>query len=351
MTQLLALIRDEIAANGPISVARYMELALQHPVHGYYRQRNPLGAEGDFVTAPDISQMFGELIGLWCADVWRQMGKPDDFLLLELGPGRGTLMQDALRATAKIAGFHQASHLWLLESDAPLIAEQKKRLAAHDPVHCADLTQLPALPLLVVANEFFDALPIRQFMKTGAEWRERMVANQDGGLAFVEGEAVDAPEVSDTSATSFLESSPLSLAFMQKLATHIARHGGAGLFIDYGYVAPNGGSTLQAVARHAYAPVLERPGEVDLTAHVDFTALRQMAEWSGARAWGPVGQGAFLESLGIELRAAQLNHNATPEQAEAIRASVHRLTDSSQMGVLFKVLGIASPALQVAGFP
>lgn len=179
-------MRNIIEAEGPVTVARYMELALQHPEHGYYRKRDPLGAEGDFVTAPEVSQMFGELIGLWCADVWRQMGKPEAFTLLELGPGRGTLMQDGFAcATAKITGFHLAMKLRLFESDAVLREAQTKKLGDYNPVYIDDFEQLPEAPLLVIANEFFDSLPVRQFVKTKEGWCERRVGLVDGHLAFV----------------------------------------------------------------------------------------------------------------------------------------------------------------------
>ncbi|MDD5586147.1 MAG: SAM-dependent methyltransferase [Alphaproteobacteria bacterium] len=390
MTALLAIVRDIIADEGPITVARYMELALQHPEHGYYRNHDPLGKDGDFVTAPEISQMFGELIGLWCAEAWQQSGRPDSFVLLELGPGRGTLLQDALRATEKIAGFHRAMRLVMIECNAALRKQQQEKLTAHKPEYIGGPGQLPSMPLLFVANEFFDALPVRQFVKTQLGWRERLVDFQDGKLAFAEGEVLNdffaedivaaiprkvmtfpAPCVPRSGSETeppvycpananeaedherlFYETSPQSLGLMQQLSAHIARHGGAGLIVDYGYAAPPGMETLQAVSRHQFADVLTNPGEADLTTHVDFSALKLIAGHEGAHVAGPVGQGAFLRALGIELRAKQLKHNAAREQSDAVDAALHRLTDADQMGVLFKVMGVLSPDIkETAGFP
>ena len=347
MSALLPILRDLIASEGPISVARYMDIALQHPQHGYYRRHDPLGMQGDFITAPEISQIFGELIGLWCAEAWRGMGKPQSFILLELGPGRGTLMQDALRATAKIAGFHQALKLWLLESNETLRQAQRDKLAAHDPVHVTDLAQVPPLPLIVVANEFFDALPIQQFMQTKEGWRERLVGLVGDGIGFAD-EALLPQEAT----VAITEISPLSLSFMRQIALHVAQHGGAGLIVDYGYAAPLGSSTLQAVRRHERADLFADPGEADLTALVDFAALAATIARQGLQVAGPVGQGAFLQAMGIDLRAAQLKHKATPQQAAALDSGVTRLTEAAQMGTLFKVLGfVRNAGEELAGFP
>ena len=305
MNVLAGIIRVLIEKSGPISLARYMELALQHPEHGYYRKGDPLGGGGDFVTAPEISQMFGEMIGLWCVEAWRAMGKPEHFILAELGPGRGTLMQDTLRATAKIHGFHQAMELYLMESSETLRASQQEKLAVHLPAYIDDLEKLPPMPALIVANEFFDALPIRQFEKTAEGWRERLVMADGDEL-----EIVLAPP--DQSFMLFIpeserekpigtvhEASLPALAVMKQLAKHIAAHGGAALIVDYGYAVPAGKATLQATSGHRHADVLERPGEVDLTAHVDFSALKQVAQAQGAAVQGPIGQGEFLQVLGI----------------------------------------------------
>jgi NADH dehydrogenase [ubiquinone] 1 alpha subcomplex assembly factor 7 len=350
MTALLPHIAEIIKKRGPVSVADYMELALQHPEHGYYRKGDPLGLGGDFITSPEISQMFGEMVGLWCADVWRQMGKPAKFALVEFGPGRGTLMQDTLRATAKISGFHEAMNLFLLESSETLQATQHEKLAPHRPAYLADLAALPRLPMIVLANEFLDALPIRQFEKTFEGWAERKVGLDDeGDLAFVlqpldpAGMFVIAEGFKDALPGTVYEISFAALTVMRDLARHIVAQGGAALIIDYGPVEPSGKPTLQAVSKHGYADVLAHPGDDDLTSHVDFAALKSTALAQEALVDGPIGQGEFLATLGIELRASQLKQNATPEQVKDIDAALRRLIDPAEMGTLFKALGISSP--------
>jgi SAM-dependent MidA family methyltransferase len=350
------LIREQILAKGPMSIASYMDLALQHPEFGYYRQHDPLGASGDFITAPEVSQMFGEMIGLWCADIWQQMAMPSAVTLLEMGPGRGTLMQDALRATAKIKGFHDAMDLQLLETNASLCKQQQERLLAYLPVHIDNLAQLPPQPLIAVANEFFDALPIRQFEKTGDGWCERLVGVHNGELAMTLSPPTQdflmlLPEaVREAVVGTVHEISLPSLAILRQIAKHIAHHGGGFLVIDYGYNEVSGLASLQAVLRHAPVTIFERPGEVDLTAHVDFGALRMVAGGQNIKVTGPVGQGVFLQAMGIELRATQLKLRADIEQAKAIDTALARLTDIEQMGQLFKVMAITSPTIQPAGF-
>lgn len=327
-------------------LARFMELALQHPSYGYYAAGDPLGGQGDFITSPEISQLFGEMIGLWAAEIWRLSERPASFALLELGPGRGTLMQDALRATAKVAGFHEAMRLYLLESNATLREKQTEKLAAYAPVYLDDLSDLPPVPLIAVANEFFDALPVRQYIRTLQGWRERLVDWNGERFVFVHGqEDVPLPLPADF---SFHEVSPQALALVQQLAESVAARGGAGLIVDYGYAVPAGHDTLQAVSHHESVPVLDRPGQVDLTAHVDFTALAIAAQKKGARPTGIAPQGDFLRAMGIELRAAQLKKAATDTQAKDIDSALNRLTDSFQMGVLFKVLAFSHPDLPSA---
>lgn len=350
MTALPPHIAEIIKKRGPISIAEYMELALQHPEHGYYKKGDPLGLGGDFITSPEISQMFGEMIGLWCADVWRQMGRPSRLALAEFGPGRGTLMQDALRATAKISGFHDALNLFLLESSETLQATQHEKLAQHRPSYLVDATALPRLPTILIANEFFDALPIRQFEKTFQGWAERKVGlDENGKLAFVL-EPLDpavmfviAEGMKDAMPGTVYEISFAALTIMRDLARHLAQQGGAALIVDYGPVEPSGKPTLQAVSKHGSAEILDNPGDNDLTAHVDFAALKATALAQEALALGPIGQGEFLTTLGIELRAGQLKQNAAPEQAKEIDVALHRLTDPAEMGSLFKALAIASP--------
>lgn len=352
-TELDAIIRDLIAKNGPLSVADYMQLALQHPAHGYYMKGDPLGVAGDFTTAPEISQIFGELLGAWCADMWRRLGKPDPFVLLEMGPGRGTLMQDALRATQKVDGFQKAMRLALLETNATLKEAQEARIGQFHPGYLTDMAALPDMPVIAMANEFFDALPIRQYVRTNGAWHERMIACEGDALTFVLDKTpspLPLPEDKD-----FFEVAPLGLTLMQTLASHIATHRGAALVVDYGYVNAGGTNTLQAVSGHAPAPVLERAGAVDLTAHVDFTALKLAAEKGGSHVPEIVTQGSFLQALGIDLRAWQLKMHASGEQALAIDAAVSRLTGSStpeQMGTLFKVMAVVSKEQRdVPGFP
>lgn len=350
---IMAIIR----ADGAISIARFMELALQHPEHGYYRTHNPLGKDGDFTTAPEISQMFGELIGLWLVDCWQKMGRPDPFVLLELGPGRGTLMADALRATARVSGFHAALQLFLLDSNATLQAKQLAVLGEYHPIHISYLDEIPKLPLLVVANEFFDALPIRQFVKQPQGWSERIVGLHDDRLVFTLSPPDPAillliPESLHEALENFVyEISPIGIATMQQLASLIHAQTGAGLVFDYGYATPSGQGTLQAVARHASVPILDNVGQQDLTAHVHFGLLKLAAEKAGLKCFGAVGQGDFLQAMGIEIRAAHLQRSATPEQEAAITSALHRLTHPDEMGVLFKALAFASPPLtEVAGF-
>ncbi|MDP9126893.1 MAG: SAM-dependent methyltransferase [Pseudomonadota bacterium] len=349
MSELLRYMQTLIEKRGPLSIADYMELTLQHPEFGYYRHGDPLGKEGDFVTAPEISQMFGEMVGLWCAEIWKQMGRPAEFVLLELGPGRGTLLADALRATAKISGFQQALRLHLLESNATLRQTQQQKLAAYSPVYISDASQLAAMPVLAIANEFFDALPVRQFEKTFHGWAERLVEMESGKLSFAT-RPVDAvhallipKDLQDANPGTVYEVSLPSLATMRDLGGHVARHGGAALIIDYGYIQISGRPTLQAVHNHAYVGVLDRPGETDITAHVDFGALKAAATHGGAHVSGPLGQGDFLRALGVELRAAQLKKTASPAQAVAIDSALHRLTSGDEMGSLFKVMAIAAP--------
>ena len=348
-------LRRRIAAEGPLTVAEFMAEALGHPRHGYYTRRDPLGAAGDFITAPEISQMFGELIGLWCAVVWQDMGAPDPVVVVELGPGRGTLMADVLRAAATAPGFLGAARLHLVETSPVLRARQEEALAApvlgNAPVWHGSLDGVPEGPMLLVANEFFDALPVRQFQRTDEGWRERRVdAGEDGGFRFVV--APPAPldplamkRLADAPEGGVIEVCPAGLALAGVIGGRVARHGGAALIVDYGPAESAAGETLQAVKGHAYHRVLETPGEADLTAHVDFAGLAAAAIESGAAAFGPVPQGTFLESLGIGARAEALRVGATAGQASDIRSAHRRLVDESEMGTLFKALAVAHPEM------
>ncbi|KQU47518.1 ATP synthase subunit beta [Sphingomonas sp. Leaf339] len=323
-----------IALGGPIPVSQYMAAANCH----YYATRDPLGAAGDFTTAPEISQMFGELVGLWCADLWDRAGRPTTHWV-ELGPGRGTLAADARRAMAK-AGFEPAVHF--VETSPVLRAAQAA--AVPGATFYETVESLPDdAALLVVANEFFDALPIRQLLR-GAQWRERLVACQDTLFLPIAGkpvpDAIIPDPLRDAPAGSILEVAPAAVGVIRALAARIARQGGAMLAIDYGYEGPALGDTLQAVKSHAYANPFEAPGEQDLTAHVDFTTLAAAAQSAGAVAWGPIEQGEWLVKLGIDHRAAALAR-ATPDRGEAIAAERVRLV--GDMGALFKALAITAP--------
>lgn len=346
-----------IAAHGPISVARYMAEALGHPTDGYYTTRDPLGAKGDFVTAPEISQMFGELIGAWCADVWHQMDRPPVFRLVELGPGRGTLMSDALRATRKVEGFVDAADLHLVEISPVLRQQQAETLAAYRPTWHDAFDQVPDGPLIVVANELFDALPVHQFAFAGGQWRERLidVGANGTGLRFVLGPVTEdwpAPQVDTAQApppAAIRERCPSGSALIGEIGHRVAVHGGAALVVDYGYDQPGFGDTVQAVHNHEPVDVLAAPGEDDLCAHVDFVALREAVCGTNATAWGPVTQAHFLAAIGLEARAATLK-KAAPDAGGEIDAAVTRLTASDQMGSLFKVLALTSAGLTPAGF-
>jgi SAM-dependent MidA family methyltransferase len=313
----------------------------------YYATRDPLGSAGDFTTAPEISQMFGELIGLWCADLWDRAGRPD-IAWVELGPGRGTLAADALRAMAR-AGLAPPVHF--VETSPVLRGAQAERVP--EAIWHDDVSTLPRdQPLIVIANEFFDALPIRQLVSTGAGWHERLVACQDILFLPIAGKQVPdtviPPALRDSPPGSIIETSPASVAVMRTLAQAIAAQGGAVLAIDYGYEGPAIGDTLQAVRAHAFANPFDTPGEQDLTAHVDFATLAAAALAEGTRASPVIGQGALLTALGIDARAAALG-KAAPERAAGIAADKARLTEA--MGTLFKALAITAPAWpEPAGF-
>ena len=346
MNALEKIIREIIAKQGAISLAAYMELALQHPDYGYYTVREPLGREGDFITAPEISQMFGEMIGVWCVETWKSMGRPNPFALVELGPGRGTMMQDILRATANVSGFHEAKQLCLLDSDKALRSVQKEKLSDSAPCYFDDIDQLPPMPAIILANEFFDALPVRQFQKTFQGWAEHMVTVVNDALVMserlLEGieENLIPATARDSAPGTVIEFSPKAQNIMRDVARRVATQQGAVLVVDYGYVALSGAATMQAVSKHQHADIFDRPGEVDLTAHVDFTSLAAAAGETGVSVSPVIGQGEFLRNLGIDIRADALKKRATLPQAAAIDAALKRLTEPDQMGILFKVMEI-----------
>lgn len=341
-------LRNRIATEGPISVATFMAEATAH----YYATRTAFGTDGDFVTAPDISQMFGELLGLWAVDAWTRMGRPQPFALIELGPGRGALMADALRAARLDPAFGEAASLHLVETSARLRALQAERLAAHRPAWHDDLDAVPELPAILIGNEFLDALPIRQFVRQGDGFHERMIGlDASGALCFglaAEPTAIAhllTPRQAAAPAGSLVEICQPARALIARLGQRFAVEPGYAIFIDYGAPVSGIGDTLQAVARHRFVDPLSKPGAVDLTAHVDFGALAREAVAAGLAVFGPIDQGLFLRRIGIELRAESLKRRATPGQAADIDAAVERLTGDEAMGTLFQAIAFASPGL------
>lgn len=360
---ILARLLRLIDQWGALTVADYMSAVLTAERDGYYMKADPLGAAGDFITAPEISQMFGELIGLWCVDCWQKMGAPNPVVLAEAGPGRGTLMADALRAAGQVPAFRAAAQVHLIEVSPALKAKQAATLAPYLPAGQVSwhdtIGDLPEGPLLLIMNEFLDALPVRQFQRSDGGWRERViVANPDGdGLSFALGPSdplishLIPPEARDAPVDSIIEVSPAVEAQMMEVCERLARQAGAALIIDYGHTAPRFHSSLQAVRRHRYHPFLDRPGEADLTAHVNFFQLTKLAAQAGIGVQGPTTQGRFLQQLGIDVRAQHLCAKATGPQAKEIMSAKDRLTDPGQMGEPFKVLAITSAGLAgVAGF-
>lgn len=326
-----------ITLGGPMTVAQFMAAANAH----YYASRDPLGAAGDFITAPEISQIFGELIGLWLADIWNRGGRPEAHYV-ELGPGRGTLASDALRAMTK-AGLRPSVHF--VETSPVLRAMQAKRIP--DAIWHDDVTTLPETgALLIVANEFFDALPVHQMIRREHAWHERRIACQDTIFLPVVGkklpDEIIPPSLKNAQPGSIIETSPASIAIVRALAKRLVAQGGAALVIDYGYDGPALGETLQAVKGHGFANPLDAPGEHDLSAHVDFATLASMAVLCGARVSGPVSQGDFLAGVGIVERAAALA-KAQPGRGDEIAEACRRLTHPSEMGSLFRVMAFTAP--------
>jgi NADH dehydrogenase [ubiquinone] 1 alpha subcomplex assembly factor 7 len=348
MTALDAALRRRIAEQGPITLADYMAACLTDPAHGYYRRGDPLGEAGDFTTAPEISQMFGELLGLWAAETWQQMGAPNKVRLIELGPGRGTLMADALRAVRQAApAFAAALDLHLVEINPSLRARQRQALGDTPASWHERIDSLPPGPALIVANEFFDALPIRQFVREADGWHERMVGLAGDRLAYVSGPPVAEPPIepahADAPVGAIAEIGAVAQSVVATLVARLCASGGVLLLIDYGPARSAPGDSLQALRRHQKVDPLAAPGDSDLTAHVDFAALARVARASEAVAFGPVAQGVFLNRLGIVARAAMLARRATAAQARDIEAACRRLIGDSEMGTLFKVLAIAGP--------
>jgi NADH dehydrogenase [ubiquinone] 1 alpha subcomplex assembly factor 7 len=345
----------EIEKNGPMPVAAFMGAAAAH----YYATKDPFGTEGDFTTAPEISQMFGEMIGAWLVDVWMQMGQPEKVQLIELGPGRGTLMADIMRTVSSWPEFKAAVTIHMIETSPQLRQAQANVLKAYRPTWYDRLEEVPIGVSLIVANEFFDALPIHQFKKTKGAWQERAVGYdplEDNFFFTTVPLSFDIatlmpPEFLEMPDGCIFEVSPASLGVMDVLCRRIADHSGAALIVDYGHTVPGLGDTLQSVSRHKYSDVLDNPGGKDITAHVDFSTLKTVAQ-EIVEVHGAVTQAAFLKSLGIEQRAEKLAVGATDEQKRDIATGLHRLTASAEMGHFFKVMGLTPKSLEIipAGF-
>lgn len=358
MDTLEAKIKRLIAETGPMSVADYMAHCLFDPEHGYYTTREPFGAAGDFTTAPEVSQMFGELVAVWLYSAWTVLDKPMPATLAEIGPGRGTLMKDMLRTLAQIgADFLQDTRVALVET-SPRLARVQKETLADAPVRArwfSRLEDVPDGPLFIVGNELFDALPVRQYVKTPEGWRERVVAlDKTRKLAFMAGPgapdlALLPPEAAGAPDGAIAELAPARTALMETIAARIAGNGGAGLFIDYGHERPGIGDTLQAVRRHEYDEVLAHPGEADLTAHVDFAALAAAARPHGLGA-AVMTQGDFLLAMGLLERAGRLGAGRAREEQERIRDAVERLAGPDQMGRLFKAMAVLPRGTAVPPF-
>ena len=349
---LLDRLKAEIATAGPMGVADYMNRCLHDPASGYYATWPAIGEDGDFVTAPMVSQMFGELIGLWAVETWRRLGDPARVLLVEAGPGTGTLMVDALRAARLAPHFIAAAELWLIETSAQLICHQKVALA-ESPLapHWVDgLSDLPDdAPVLLVANELLDCLAADQLVRTEAGWAERRVGlNDQGDLVFGLAPLLDRPGAIEAPIGAVVEISPAQQAFGAQLGERVARRGGAALLIDYGRDEPGFGDTLQALKRHQRVDPLGCPGEADLTVHADFPAVLGAARAANAST-AILTQGEFLRRLGIEQRAAALA-KARPDQAPRIGRQLERLIGDDQMGLLFKAACIHSAGLAPPGF-
>jgi NADH dehydrogenase [ubiquinone] 1 alpha subcomplex assembly factor 7 len=352
MTALKTILLDEIDCAGPMALADYMARALGDATHGYYMQRQPFGIAqehgGDFITAPEVSQMFGELLGAWCADLWQRAGCPAPFALVELGPGRGTLMADALRAATHAKGFADAAQVHFVET-SPRLRLLQQQAIPHAQWHDS-VTSLPALPSIVLANEFFDALPIAQYRRLAEGWETiAIAANRDKtGLVFTKGKTVSNP-FSPTQAGllpeqieigDIVEVSSVVEAVMSEISAHIGRHGGALLAVDYGYAQPRMGDSFQALKHHKPVDPLAEPGLADLTAHVNFALLHRLAGEHGLTAPPVTTQGVFLRHLGLDMRCAALVE-ASPPHKQRILGERDRLAGDDQMGLLFKVLGAA----------
>lgn len=352
-----AQLKRIIKYKGPITISEFISEALHNKDHGYYVNKPPIGADADFITSPEISQLFGEMIGIWFAYTWKQMGSPKNLLLVELGPGNGTLMSDVLRATKHINNFHDSISINFIEINKILRQHQEKAVSTYEVASYwhDDLYSLADGPLLLIANEFFDALPINQYIKLKNDWYEIKLALSSNEETFqFTYHLLDAKDIEFLTADyshskdgDIIETSPATILVAQELANRVANFGGAGLIIDYGYdsLQRNYISSLQAIKKHKYHPILENIGEVDLTSYVDFLALKQVFNSRAIKSFGTINQGDFLRNIGIELRAKLLTKTLDAEKKYNILNSLDRLINPNKMGNLFKVLGFCDKNL------
>jgi len=335
------LINVQIMAQGPMSLSTYMSMALTHPKLGYYKKADPLGSEGDFTTAPEISQMFGEMIGIWVAQTWQQLGSPAKFSLVELGPGRGTLMADCVRVLSQVPGVLNAARINLIETNPVLIEKQRNNLQGFEVIWRSEIEQLSAEtgPLIIIANEFFDALPIKQFQRAKGKWHERLIGLKKGertwGLSPTPLPDEAFPSKLSAPENAIWETNFIAQQVTKEIADQVVQRGGAMLAIDYGYAQTQTGETLQALKTHKHVDPLAEPGNADLTAHVDFAALSDIAKKANTTPSQVMAQAEFLKAMGIEPRAQNLA-SASPQAAPTITNDLSRLIDEDQMGTLFK---------------
>lgn len=344
-TELTKTIQQKIQSSGPITIAEFMDIALMHPKFGYYQSADAFGVKGDFITAPEISQMFGELIGLWCVDSWSKMGAPSQFMLVEFGPGRGTLMSDALRSAALVPEFLNAAKIYLVEGSQSLTALQKQNLKDHNITWCQNIADLPSdTPAIFIGNEFLDALPIQQFEYTSEGWQERRIGLDGDTFVFQRHPAAEElpldhmPEDGVCDIGSVYERSTAAESVIRTLSNHLTQFGGCALFIDYGPGNSAFGDSFQSVKNHLFADPLQNPGTQDLTAHVDFETLVNIAKTAGCTATQIATQGRLLERLGIEARTLSLLRSANDSQKQKLNDDLKRLVSGSEMGTLFKAM-------------
>jgi len=368
-TPLLEKIVRLIDASGPMSLAEYMHLCMADREFGYYKTRDAIGApsgtalgKGDFITAPEISQMFGELIGIWCIAAWQALDRPASFALVEAGPGRGTLMADALRAAKQVPDFCSAADIVLIESSDRLIRTQKEALLDFSEMERSlnwidSFERVPDKPAIIIGNEFLDALPFRQFAKTAAGWQEVGIVTNDDGTCLKQGLMANSlgPDLLPPGAElepegSVFEIAPAREAFVEQVSTHLAANGGAALLIDYGHDKSGFGDTFQAVREHRYADPLATSGEADLTSHVDFDRLQKTAAAIDGIKAQVTTQEQFLLEMGLLERAGALGADRDEDIQNAIRNQVERLAGPQQMGQLFKVLAVAPEGIELPAF-